>query len=1275
MPDASRRAIAIVGLGAILPDAPDVASFWDNVKSGRYSIRDVPPDRWDPALYYDPDPQAPDKTYSKIGGWVQEYDWDPIRWKLPIPPRVADAMDDAQKWGVACVRQALADYGHPGRPLDLDRTAVVFGNAMAGEKHYLTALRVFFPEFAEALAQAPSFGALPPDVREAIARESHEALVKRLPGINEDTMPGELANCLAGRVANLMNLHGPNFVTDAACASALAAIDAASEGLLDDEYDAVLVGGLDRNMGAPTFVKFCKIGALSATGTRPYADGADGFVMGEGAVVLLLKRLADAERAGDKIYAVLRGVGGSSDGKGKGITAPNPVGQKFAIERAWRRAGISPKTATLVEGHGTSTRVGDVVEVESLGAVLSGAGAAPGSIALGSVKSNIGHLKGAAGAAGILKAALALHEKVIPPSVNFDRPNPKIDFANLPLFVNTELRPWDRTSDGVRRAGVSAFGFGGTNFHCVLEEYVPGRIASEERTTVSVPGTVSSGGAAPSAAAGPVPVLEHAVVLGAADAAALAARLETLKSEAAAGRMPSGLPSAAEMRAPVRVGIQFGSAAELAQKAERARKALGAANPAAWRALRPQGVFHATGASGKVAFLYTGQGSQYANMLRTLRATEPEVAETFAEADRVMTPILGRPLSDIIFVDPADAGAMKRAEEELRRTEITQPAVLATDIALTRLLARYGITPDFVMGHSLGEYAALVVAGALPFDDALVAVAARGRTMASLTLDDNGWLAAVFAPLAETERVLREVPGHLEIANINSRSQAVIGGSSEAVERAMAAFQQAGIEAVRLPVSHAFHTRIVAPVSEPLRETLAELRLAPPRLPILSNVTGDFYPTSDVVPQMLDLLARQVASPVQFVKGLETLYGAGARVFVEVGPKKALHGFVEDVLGSHADVLALFTNHPKVGDVTSFEQALCGLYASGHGIAAGAHTVAAPAPASPPAATQPVRLAAPSAAPAAGRRGSALRTAGAPLRRVPRPQPRDHRRQRRRDARGPRRHHRRSAGPAGHRARLRRRKRGADPARRAVHRRGADAAAPGHSRQAHHAAGEAAGRNAELRRHRRPRRGDPPGGARRPVRPRRGVRPAGRSDPGARHRDAARHRRRSRCAARRRHPAGPSATGPPPRAPGCPRAGRCPRPCATTPASSSAARSRGSMPSPTSWRAGSRNGRGARRSASSRASARAPSRLRTAPRRSSTRSTAGCTTCAPSSKPSRTSSIAASCSACSPWATRSWRSGSAPAGRTPTSTPPARAPPTPSRWPRTGSAPAVAVAC
>ncbi|HYN34278.1 MAG TPA: polyketide synthase, partial [Ilumatobacteraceae bacterium] len=303
--------VAVVGVGAIMPQAPDADAFWANITSGRYSITDVPPERWDPALYFSADHAVADKTYSTIGGWVREYPWDPIAWKLPIPPTVADQMDDGQRWAISAARSALLDAGWPNWTIDPDNVAVIIGNAIGGEKHYQTNLRIELPEVLRDLAESESFAALSADQRQHIIDETRSRFLSHYGEVNEDTMPGELANVMAGRIANLFNFRGPNFTTDAACASGLAAMSVAVEGLVDHRFDAAITGGIDHNMGVAAFVKFYKIGALSATGTRPFDAGADGFVMGEGAALFVLKRLEDAERDGDTVYAVILGIAGS----------------------------------------------------------------------------------------------------------------------------------------------------------------------------------------------------------------------------------------------------------------------------------------------------------------------------------------------------------------------------------------------------------------------------------------------------------------------------------------------------------------------------------------------------------------------------------------------------------------------------------------------------------------------------------------------------------------------------------------------------------------------------------------------------------------------------------------------------------------------------------------------------------------------------------------------------------------------------------------------------
>jgi acyl transferase domain-containing protein/NAD(P)-dependent dehydrogenase (short-subunit alcohol dehydrogenase family) len=930
MIDPRSRAVAVVGLGAILPDAPNARAFRDNVWAKRYSIVEVPPERWSVADYYDPDPSVPDKTYSKIGSWVRGFEFDWKRWH--IPPRVAGAMDEGQQWAVTIAAEALADYGWPERRLDTERTAVILGNAMAGERHYLTTSRILFPEYARLLGQAKEFLDLPIEVRRAILSRWREVVDRTLPPITEDTMPGELANILSGRVANVLNLRGPNYTTDAACASTFAAVDAAVDSLVEGHCDAVITGGVDRNMGVNSFVKFSKIGALSARGTRPFGDGADGFVMGEGSAAFLLKRLTDAERDGDRVYAVVRGVGGSSDGKGKGITAPNPLGQRLAVQRAWEDADLDPASAGLIEAHGTSTRVGDVVEVESLAAVFKDA--PRGSIALGSAKSNIGHLKAGAGAAGLLKAVWAVHEKALPPTLNAHPPNPGIDFASTPFVPNHDLQEWKARKNTPRRCGVSAYGFGGTNFHIVLEEHVPGALTSRS-VQVTVP---SAAGAGPSKAVVSVGSpskrpLRGLAMLGADSVAGLREKVDSLLGRTKDGHLaPVGPPAAADLCAPERIAIDYEDGEELVERLQKAQKALATDAPATWRAFQAQGVFRGSGRkAGTIAFLFTGQGSQYVNMGRDLAALEPVVDAVFKEADRVLEPLLGRALTSYIFVDGKDLHAVKQAEEDLKQTAITQPAVLSMDTAMCRLLREYGLEPDMVMGHSLGEYGALVSAEVLSFAEALEAAAARGREMSRVSFGDNGAMAAVMAPLDVVQGVLQEIEGYVVPANMNARGQCVIGGETAAVGKAIEGFSKKGYQAQRLQVSHAFHTKIVAAAAGPLRRVLDRFDVRAPSRPLVGNVTADFYPSD---PEAIkDILCRQIASPVRWVEGIERLYDAGARAFVEVGPKRALKGFVDDVLSDKADVMSLFTNRPRPKELASFNQALCGLYAAGYGAA------------------------------------------------------------------------------------------------------------------------------------------------------------------------------------------------------------------------------------------------------------------------------------------------------------------------------------------------------
>ncbi|MDE2290483.1 MAG: type I polyketide synthase, partial [Elusimicrobia bacterium] len=601
--------------------------------------------------------------------------------------------------------------------------------------------------------------------------------------ITEDSMPGELSNVIAGRVANVFNLNGANFTVDAACAASLGALAQAVNGLRFRQYDMVVTGGVDQMMAAPAYVKFSKIGALSADGSRPFDAGANGFVMGEGCGILILKRLSDALKDGDGIYCLIRSVGASSDGRGKGITAPNPKGQKLAIERAFEGLNYGPADVGLVEAHGTSTPVGDAVEVQTAAEVFKDA--APGSIALGSIKSQIGHLKAAAGAAGLVKAALAIRHKTLPPSINFKTPNPKIDWAKCPFKVNTEARPWDDRGKP-RRANVSAFGFGGTNFHVCLEEATPETTKWTPSLAQASQALLSQAEAAKPAKALPAELGGEAFVVGGPDEGSVFNRLERLAAEA-----PKDGPLtayAARVNAeggaaqPVRLALAAESAKALADKAALAAKNRGAG---IWEktppVFKPKSIHPGRGKAGKpkVAFLFPGQGSQYVDMMKDLRDKYQVVADTFAEADVIMKRLIGEPLSDILFTKGGESEArLKEMAERIKRTEITQPAVLTADVAILRLLRRFGVEPDVVAGHSLGEYGALVAADVLTFEQALDAVSARGREMASVEVADNGKMASVAWPVEKVEPVLKKAGGYVIAANKNCRIQTVIAGAS-----------------------------------------------------------------------------------------------------------------------------------------------------------------------------------------------------------------------------------------------------------------------------------------------------------------------------------------------------------------------------------------------------------------------------------------------------------------------------------------------------------------
>ncbi|MFJ4780065.1 SDR family NAD(P)-dependent oxidoreductase [Streptomyces sp. NPDC088762] len=840
-PAADPLDIAIVGMACAYPGAPDLAAYWARILAGKDAVTEVPAERWDPALYYDADPaRAGERTPSRWGGFLGPVPFDALA--HGIPPASLAGIEPVQLLALEISARALADAGYGrDREFDRSRTSVVFGAEAGTELAGAYGLRALLPAY---LGEVPA------------------ALDEQLPRLTEDSFPGILANVIAGRVANRLDLGGANCTVDAACASSLAALDLACRQLRDGDTDMVVCGGADVHNGINDYLMFSSVRALSPTGRcRPFDAAADGIALGEGVGALVLKRLADAERAGDRVYAVVKAVGAASDGRSLGLTAPRPEGQRRALERAYARAGISPGEVGLVEAHGTGTVVGDSTELSVLTELFTASGAAPGSCALGSVKSQLGHTKCAAGLAGLIKAARAVHTGVRPPTLHLDTPNPAWQAESSPFSFDTQARPW---AEPPRRriAGVSAFGFGGTNYHAVLAGYEG---AEEPRHGLEEwPAELFCFRGEDRRAAGRA-------------MARLAARLE---ENDAAGRPWALRDLAAEAAAtgtgPIRVAVVACDPDELAARLARAR------------AFAPGPGVHVREESadpGRVAFLFPGQGSQRPGMLTELFTAFPSLRGLLDEAPTAVVSAMCPPAA----FSTEDRAAQRQA---LTDTRMAQPALGLAGAAAHLLLTGLGVRPDSVAGHSYGELTALWAAGAYDTESLLRLSTRRAEAIMAAAGTDPGSMAAVSAPPDEVREIATDAG--CVVANHNAPRQCVISGPTTAVSTAVAALREAGLSAEPIPVACAFHSPVVAGAAATLADELAGTAVADPAVPVWSNTTAAPYPPGpDAV---RGLAARQVAEPVRFVEQVEAMYAAGVRTFVEAGPGRVLTGLVGRIL-------------------------------------------------------------------------------------------------------------------------------------------------------------------------------------------------------------------------------------------------------------------------------------------------------------------------------------------------------------------------------------------
>lgn len=842
--------IAIVGISGIFPDAHNIEEYWRNIVLGKNCITEVPDSRWNKDLYYDSNSTDTDKVVSKWGGFIPSIDFDPL--EFGMTPQSLASIEPTQLLSLLVAKQALTDAGYENlSEIDLENTSVIFGAEGATE----LAASYGFRGYAKQV-----FGELP------------DVLKNSLPRLNEDSFAGVLSNVISGRIANRLNLGGRNYTVDAACASSLAALDLGCQELFSNRSDMVLLGGADLHNGINDFLMFSCTHALSRKGYSASFDAdSDGIALGEGIGVLVLKRLADAECDGNKIYAVIKGMGGSSDGKSLGMTAPNRKGQIKALQRAYQNAGILPSQVEMIEAHGTGTVVGDRTELRALTDMFLESGAIKGQTLLGSVKTQIGHAKCAAGIAGVIKAALSIYYKVQPPTLHLNKPNPYYDKDSSPFVFNSHSGYWDSEK---RIAGVSAFGFGGTNFHVVMENH---KGAKEHNSSL------------------PLWPSELFVFRGDSliEAKQQLQKIKELLSYNDTINIKNIAYSlAVHSKKEVQVSIIASDCKELHNRIN-----------AALAGKEEYGIYLKNAKEGKVAFMFSGQGSQRVNMARDMFVVFPAMRRLLTkhkEYEKILFPYS-------VF----DEETRKEQEEVITDTRNAQPLLGIVDFAFAEFLKSLGIIPDMVAGHSYGELAALCFAGA--FDAEVLVPLSHKRALSILDAieEDKGKMIAVSLP--ETE-IITLLDGEKDVwaVNFNSPKQIVLAGSTEGINSFMRKLSNKNIAYKELNVACAFHSPLLHKSRELYADVLQKVDFKTLNIPVWSNTTAEYYPQK--TQEIKNRLSEHLIKPVLFTRQVENMYNEGARIFIEVGPGRVLTGLVQSILGDK--VSAFETENKSFNGVT-----------------------------------------------------------------------------------------------------------------------------------------------------------------------------------------------------------------------------------------------------------------------------------------------------------------------------------------------------------------------
>ncbi len=920
--------IAVVAMGGYFPDAIDLNTFWNNIISKRVSIRDIPEEYFKGSIYYRPEvygkSDKKDKSYTKIAAVARLDDYLHLCRKYKIPPTTAEQMDPNQHVAMFCVDQALSSLKST---LPKERTAVIFGTGAPGIQNDNIIRRVFFQEIEDYLRNKSQLGSKinATQLDEIIGGLSEKVLKNTLP-ITEDSAPGMLQNITAGRISNIFDFYGPSFTVDAACASTLTAASLGISGLLKHEYDAVITGAAEVSLSEPGFVAFSGINALSPDGSYPFDERANGFVMGFGGGVLILKRLEDALRDQDNIIALISGYGQGSDGKGKAIAAPSEEGQVRVIQAAARMADYPIDTVELIEAHGTGTVVGDVIEISSLKKAFQGLGATKQNYCgISSVKSNIGHLRTAAGAPSLIKTAFALHNKILPPVADVRKINPKLQLEGSPFYILTEPKQWQESKEHPRRAGVSSYGFGGSDYHIAMEEYRPEflpkiyPLQGVRRVEGSTLSEVKNNA-------------YNQVVFFSGDTldeinTSYSEFCQNLNSQIQYGQAVFLNNAAACAKRGLRAAICAKDAEELKEKWDLLMKSLDEGKAENLSALQLKGIYFGKGdpiSSEKMALMFPGQASQYPGMLREIHDNYSSVKVFYMQADAMWKAKYGYPLMPVIFGDDKE-----QLEKELKNTKNTHPAMFLSNIAIYKMLSECGVKADYMIGHSLGEITALFAAGMLDLKSAIELVGARGFSFDGIPETERGLMVSVKADKIKVAEMIQNSDSKVSIANINSPEQTVVGGAEDEVNKFVGYLSGNNIAYTILKVSHAFHTDLTERAADSFYNKISSLEFDASKTKVMACHLVDFYPnTREHLKDMPNILKSQILSSVNFVDSIKKLYDLGVRLFIETGPSTVLTNLVRSIL-QDSDVKVISTNNRKKDSVEAYQCALAELFAYG----------------------------------------------------------------------------------------------------------------------------------------------------------------------------------------------------------------------------------------------------------------------------------------------------------------------------------------------------------